>query len=204
MRLLILGATGGTGSQLVHQALARGHHVTAYVRSPMKLSVAHIRYRAVTGDPRDAARIAWALPEHDAVLSALGSSSTKPSTLLVDCARSTVEAMRQVGVRRLMVVSTALAFSELSWFARQLKRHVLDNVVADSLAMERVVTDTDLEWLVVRPPRLLDGEITGEYRVLADRLPPGGSKIDRADVAHFMLGELGERAHLRQIVGVCR
>jgi putative NADH-flavin reductase len=204
MRILILGATGGTGSALVHQALARGHHVTAFVRSPMKLSVAHIRYRAVVGDPRDARRLAWALPEHDAVLSALGSRDLKPTTLLADSARATVDAMRQAGPRRLMVVSTALAFPELSWVARQLKRYVLEHVVADAVAMERVVTESDLDWTVVRPPRLLEGEITGTYRVLENRLPAGGSTVDRADVAHFMLEELVARAHVRQIVGVCR
>jgi len=100
MKLFVLGATGRTGSEIVELALARGHEVTAFVRSPQKLSPAG-SLTIVRGDPRDPATMAAALPGHEAVLSAIGPpprEALRPSTLLTDCARATVEAMTASGV----------------------------------------------------------------------------------------------------------
>src|SRR6266436_9262191 len=72
MRLLIIGATGGTGRELVKQALERGHQVTAFVRTPARLRLAHERLTVVRGDVLDRSSVEAAVRGHDAVLSALG------------------------------------------------------------------------------------------------------------------------------------
>src|SRR5205807_1714238 len=105
MRLLILGATGGTGRQLVSQALARGHQITAFVRTPEKLAARQVGLTVCRGDPRDAAGLTAALPGHDAALSALGPPGPARSTILRDSARSIVAAMQAAAVRRLLVIS---------------------------------------------------------------------------------------------------
>jgi putative NADH-flavin reductase len=202
MRLFILGATGGPGRQLIDQALARGHEVTAFVRSPEKLGAQREGPSVRQGDPRDAAALAAALPGHDAVLSALGPPGARRSTILPDSARSTVSAMQSAGIRRLLIVSAAILFEDIGLLAALLRRTLLRNVVIGSGEMERIVAASDLDWTSVRPPRLTNGPLTGRYQVEDSRFPPGKRTLSRADVAHFLLDELDRRAHLRQIVGI--
>jgi putative NADH-flavin reductase len=200
LRLFILGATGGTGRALVDQARERGHEITAFVRSPQRLGAP----RGVTvlqGDPRSVAELSAALPGHDAVLSALGSPGAGRTTLLRECARSTVAAMQDVGVRRLLVVSAAMLFDAGILFAL-LRRILLRNVAEDSREMERVVTASGLDWTIARPPKLTNGPLTGHYQVADGRMPSGRISISRADVAHFLLDALERDAHARQIVGM--
>jgi putative NADH-flavin reductase len=201
MRLFILGATGGTGRQLIGQALARGHQVTAFVRSPEKLGARQQGLSVQQGDPRDAAALNLALSGHDAVLSALGPPGPRRSTILRDSARSTVSAMQSAGIRRLLIVSAAILFEDMGVLAALLRRTLLRNVVVGSGEMEQIVTASNLEWTIVRPPRLTNAPPTGRYQVADNRYPPGKQTLSRADVAHFLLDELDQRAHLRQIVG---
>src|SRR5262245_19312020 len=113
MRLFIIGANGKTGTQLVDLALARGHEVTAFVRSPEKITRQHQHLRVVTGDPHDVDALTRALEGHDVVLSALGMRpprAFRPHTLIRECAASTVAAMTRAGVNRLVLVSAAVLF----------------------------------------------------------------------------------------------
>jgi putative NADH-flavin reductase len=201
MRLFILGATGGTGRQLIGQALARGHQVTAFVRSPEKLGARQQGLSVQQGDPRDAAALNLALSGHDALLSALGPPGPRRSTILRDSARSTVSALQSAGIRRLLIVSAAILFEDMGVLAALLRRTLLRNVVVDSGEMEQVVTASNLEWTIVRPPRLTTAPPTGRYQVADNRYPPGKRALSRADLAHFLLDELDQRIHLRQIVG---
>ena len=108
MRVFILGANGHTGTQLIDLALARAHEVTAFVRSPEKVTRRHPLLHLVRGDPQSVDALAAALPGHDVVLSALGvrpPQAFRPHTLVEDCAASTVAAMTRAGVKRLVLVS---------------------------------------------------------------------------------------------------
>jgi putative NADH-flavin reductase len=202
MKLFILGATGGTGSELVGQALARGHEVTAFVRSPEKITHADDRLRILTGDPHETVQLVPALAGHDAVVSALGSRSLGHTTLLTDCARSALAAMDAARVRRLLVVSTALLFPDAGFVAAVLRRFIFFNVVRDSRAMETVVTAADVDWTIARPPRLTHGPHTGRYRFEKDHLPSCGRSISRADLAHFLLDAITNDKLLQGTVGI--
>jgi putative NADH-flavin reductase len=202
MRLFIVGASGGTGRQLVDQALESGDEVTAFVRSPDKLGAARAGLAVCRGNPRDASELASALPGHDAVLSALGPPGPGPTTILRDCARSTVAAMQTVGMRRLLVVSAAVLFEDAGLVAGLLRRTLLKNIAADSAAMEQVITASGLDWTIVRPPRLTNGPLTSRYLVADDRMPRGRRRVSRADVAHFLLCELRQAGHVHRIVGM--
>jgi putative NADH-flavin reductase len=202
MRPLLLGATGRTGRALLDQALDRGHKVTAFVRSPDKLGAPRDGLIVQKGTPQKLDALCAALTGHDAVLSALGPPGLGATTILQECAQSTVAAMRSTGVRRLLIVSAAMLFEDaglLSWF---LRTTLLRNVAKDSRAMERVVMESDLDWTIARPPRLTHDGLTGHYAVEEGRLPRGGRAVGRADVAHFLLEELQHRAHLKRIVGM--
>jgi putative NADH-flavin reductase len=202
MRLFILGATGGTGQSLLAQAGKRGHQITAFVRSPQKLGALRGSVTVRQGDPRSVADLRDALSGHDAVLSALGPPGPGRTTILRDCARSIVAAMQAEGPRRLLVVSAAVLFQDAGILAAVLRRTLLRNVAEDAAEMERVVMASGLDWTIVRPPRLTNGLLKGAYQVEDGRMPQGRLSLSRADLAHFLLGEVERGAHVRQIVGL--
>ena len=203
MRLLVLGATGGTGLAVIEQARQRGHAVTAFVRSPGKLGLPGNGLTVLRGDPRSADELAEVLPGHHAVLSALGPTGLGHTTLVGDAARATIDAMRATGVRRLLVVGVAVLFEGEGLLPAIARRTFLRNVARDSAEMERLVRASGLDWTVVRPPRLTDGALTRTYGVADGRMPPAArSSISRADVADFLLDELERPAHVGRIVGL--
>jgi putative NADH-flavin reductase len=203
MRLFVLGATGNTGKHLVDIALARGHQVTAFVRSPDKVTRQHQALTVIKGDPLRVEEVARALPGHDAVLSALGPSGReafRPSTLLAECAATTVAAMEMAGVKRLGIVSAALLFPVkdlrfvlFRWFIRHHLR--------DLVAMEAVVRATPFDWTIARPPRLL--KTTEErYRSERDALPAGAWSMSFRAVAAFLVDCVERHSHARETVGL--
>jgi putative NADH-flavin reductase len=205
MRLFVVGATGGTGRALVQQALTRLHRVTAFVRAPEKLGVPREGLTVVQGDVLDSGALAAALGGHDAVVSTVGQPGTARSTITSDSARAIVAAMRTARVRRLLVTSVAVLFADAGILAAFLRTTFLRNVAEDSAAMERAVEASDLDWTIVRPPRLTNGPLTSRHDCAVGRLPPGAganASVSRADLAHFLLDEVEHSAHLRQVVGV--
>lgn len=201
MRLVILGATGGIGQHLVRLALEHGHEVTAFVRSPQKVTLNHERLSVVPGDLLNSNQLAEVLKGKDAVLSAFGPAVLRRITTRQDFGRALANAMRRTGVRRVILVSSAFLFPKVSFLGVVLRRTLAKNIVPDMSAMEKEISDNSLSWTIVRPPRLTNGALTRRYRVADGLLPEGGAVISRADVADFMLNEAENPAHLHQIVG---
>ena len=203
MRLFILGANGKTGTQLIDLALARSHQVTAFVRSPQKISRRHPRLEVIGGDPHSEDALASVLPGHDVVLSALGihpSQAFRPHTLVQECAASTVGAMTRIGVKRLVLVSAAVLFPERGLrfaFFRWLLRHVK----RDLGRAEDIVRATSLDWTIARPPRLLN-KLDEAYRSVSEALPPGGYSMSFRGLAAFMLDAVEQHTHVHEIVGL--
>lgn len=193
MRLTIFGATGGTGRQLVEQALAAGHEVTAVVRDPARLAVpAQRRLRVVTADVMDPAAIQEAVAGADAVVSAVGPRTGGPTSVCRDSARSIVKAMQANGVRRLLltsgsVVSDAGDGPVMRYLAKPLARRLLRHVLADFRHAEAEVHASDLDWTILRPPRLTDRAARGRWRTAIDRNVPRGITLSRADLAAYLL-----------------
>jgi putative NADH-flavin reductase len=207
MRTLIFGATGGTGRELVTQALERGHEVTAFVRTPTKLTVRGARLKVVAGDIQQPGAIHAAIPGHDAVLSALGTRSLGRTTLLSDAVREIVRAMAASGVRRILWESS-LGVGETRGHLGPLYNWVLiplllRHVFADKERQEAILHGSALDWTLVRPAALTNGLRTGAYRVGADVCAGPYPRISRADVAHFMLEELVRCVYVHQAVSLC-
>jgi putative NADH-flavin reductase len=202
MKLFLLGATGKTGLEIMRLALARGHEVTAFVRSPHKLSPGG-SLGLVRGDPRNPENMAVALPGHDAVLSVIGPhprEALRPSTLVTDCARATVEAMTASGVSRLAIISAAVLFPEKGLyysFFRWLTRHH----ARDLRGMEDLVRASGLAWTIARPPRLISSP-DASFRAARDALPPGSRSMSFRSVAAFMLEAVERRSHMCEVVGL--
>ncbi|WP_437599810.1 NAD(P)-dependent oxidoreductase [Sorangium sp. So ce590] len=209
-RLLILGATGGTGAALVRQALEAGHEVSAFARTPATLPVPHHeRLRALRGDIMDAEQVSRAVRGHDAVLSALGARGMRPTRVYSEGIANVLRAMKEHGVRRLIAVTSAGIGEEQQsalWF-RLLVKPLLRNRHSDMTRMEDAIRRSDVTWTVVRPSKLTDGRLTKEYRASVDHLPLGGyvfggPTISREDVAHFMLSQIDGDEYLRKTVVV--
>jgi putative NADH-flavin reductase len=205
LNLFVLGATGKTGSHIVDLALHRGHRVTAFVRSPQKITRRESSLTVEKGDPLQADQLARALPGHDAVLSMLGPPARdafRPSTLLTECAASTVAAMESTGVRRLAILSAALLFPEEGLLFRMFRRFIRQHI-GDLVAMEAVVQATAFDWTIARPPRLVQ---TPEetYRAECGALPPGPFSMSFRAVAAFLLDCVEQGTCLHEVVGLRR
>ena len=204
-----MGATGRTGRELVDIALARGHQLTAFVRSPAKVTRRDPRLTVVKGDPRNAEELSRAMRGHDAVLSALGPlprEAMTRSTLLEESASSAMTALLRSGVRRFLVVSSVMLFPGGGPVAALL-RLILRPHVRDLKAMEERVRAAGIEWTIARPPRLV-AAADESYRAQPGGLPPGVTLVSgvlswRA-VAAFLLDAVESGRHQREIVGICR
>ena len=177
--------------------------MTAFVRSPHKITRRDSKLKIVQGDPHSAEQLAKQLPGHDVVLSAVGvrpPQAFRPHSLVEECVASTVTAMANTGVNRIILVSAAVLFPEkglLFAFFRRLLKHV----ARDLKAAEEIVRGTSLEWTIARPPRLTSASDAG-YRAVRDALPDKGFSMSFRGVAAFMLDAVEQDTYRRQIVGL--
>lgn len=204
MKIVVFGASGGTGRQVVAQALAAGHEVTAFVRDPAAFAMQSERLRIVRGDTlADAAAVEEAVRGQDAVVSALGRrNSFRSANLIRDSVRNIAAAMKRAGVRRLVLVSAmgvGESRNEAPLVPRILYRLLLTDIFADKKAAEDELRQGDLDWTVVYPVLLTDQPLTGRYRAGEHLDLAGIPKIPRADVAHFVLALLASGEYLRKV-----
>lgn len=206
MKVVVLGATGATGMELIKHSLAAGHSVTAYVRNPAPLQEFTQDLEIRTGDLLDSEQLADVMQGHDAVLSVFGTRvpiAKSDDHLLRNFANALTIAMRQARVRRLVVISTAFLFKDCVIPPTYLiGRLFFPSVLRDSAALEEIIEQSDLDWTIVRPPQLTDSPPTGLYRECLGHLPRFGFKISRADVADYFLKVLQKQMLIRTIVGV--
>jgi len=208
-RILIVGATGGTGRQLLRRALERGYEVTALVREPSRLQVDHPRLRVVRGDVLDRNSVELATRGQEAVLCALGHRRYfYPSRILSQGTRNILRAMEAQGVPRL-VCETSMGIGDSAgrlglYFTFFVIPVILPFYFWDKTRQERFIAGSSVEWVIARPGVLTNGDERGSSRH-GRRVGSFLStvRISRADVAEFMLAQLTSDAYLRSAPGVC-
>jgi putative NADH-flavin reductase len=200
-KLLVLGATGGTGRALVEQAVGAGLSVTVLVRRPDKSFPD--RVRVVSGDLlEDSTVLHAAVPGQDAVVSALGVGPSFTSGHLISrSAPAIVAAMRRHGVRRLVFTSAfgvGATRQDTPLLPRVFIATLLRDVYRDKQVGEQAILASDLDWTIVYPVGLTDGPRSGRYRV-GERLSlKGFPRISRGDVAEFLLRQVEDRTYIRK------
>lgn len=204
MKIVLFGASGRFGMNILEQVLDAGHMVTAFVRTPSNVQIEHPNLIVFQGDAMDAEAVEKAVSGQDAVISALGPTRPPVPHMMEASAKNNVAGMQKHGVRR--IVSTAGAGVRqpedrpkfIDYLMGALLNLLVKDVLLDSVANVKVIQEADLDWTVARFPRLMDGEHTGRYRV-GYVGKDSGSQISRADGADFVLKELVEKKWLRKL-----
>lgn len=208
MKVIVFGATGPTGKLICQKALEAGHEVTAFARTPSKVSLNHHLLNVAEGNIYDADSVARAMEGMEAVICGVGVPFTrKPVTIYSTAARHIVSAMSEQGIRRFICISSG--GTKPGWNRRNplffefvLKR-LFHTLYDDMAAMEKIVMATDTDWTILRPPRLLDKPASREVRLGVDEysLVKGG-EVSREGLAEVAVKALTDREMIRHAVAV--
>jgi putative NADH-flavin reductase len=201
--ILVFGSTGGTGKAFVEQALAHGHKVTAFLRDRSKLSFDDPNLTIVDGDLFDEVSVKSAVTsDFDAVFTAYGFSNKEPDNKHERVTQAVVQGMAAAGVSRVVAVSSMGASESAGigpFWVRFVAKVILKHIIPDKTLQESVLTASDLEWTILRPPMLVSKPAIGCYTVWEGQKPSNkvAWKVPRADVAAEGLRciESGDYAH---------
>jgi putative NADH-flavin reductase len=208
LNILVIGANGGIGRQTIFVALNAGYHVTALLRNPANLTLTHENLQIVKGDILQPETFEKHLANQDAIISAIGEKNREPTTLYSDGNRNLLHAMRKKGIKRAFFISaSAIEISPVQPFiirlvTRFVVQKLFGNGYADQRIMEKLVKESDINYTIMRPPRLTDTPATGKYRFAINGFLKNCLKISRADVAHFMINNIGNEATYRSTIEI--
>ncbi|MDB5179308.1 MAG: yhfK 1 [Patescibacteria group bacterium] len=202
MNILILGATGSTGKELLSQALESGHKVTALVRTPAKLTIDNANLRVLQGDATDVAALTDAMAHNEVLLSALGAAK---GSLIADSTKAIIAAAKATGLKRVVMMSSFAVNRAQLKGAAKLLTGMMKGLVADKANGEALLKNSGLDWTIVYATIL-----TGDAKGAGARVVPSGeklslsNKIARADVAAWMLGEIRNNSYVKKDVTISR
>lgn len=207
-KIIVFGASGATGSLFVKQALEAGYEITALVRNPAAFTLEHSNLVIIQGDVMEKETFAKAMEGKDAVISALGNRSTKPTTLYSTGMKNIIASMQENGVKRIICITAGALYTnpKMGFFIRLLTKVVLQRILkepyADMRLMEKEIQQTNLDYTIMRPPMLKDKPMKAKYRTAVNGHITRPFSIARADVAHYMLNHLDDRQTFKSIVEV--
>ncbi|MDX1905461.1 MAG: NAD(P)H-binding protein [Bacteroidia bacterium] len=209
MKVALFGATGGTGIEFIKQSATQSIELTAFARNPDKLKEAFPDLRIVRASIDDADVLKKNLQGFDAVVSLVGIAgilqARKPNALYERTARSLVQAARDAQIQRLVAVTSGGIFDAPNepWFFRHLiKPLFLKNMYEDMKVMESIITASSLQYTLVRPPQLTNGNLTQQYRTITDTWFDDDKDLSRADLAHYLLNCLNDPGTYRKAIGI--
>jgi len=205
-KIVVFGATGGTGQELVRQALGTGYQVTAFARTPEKLKIDDHKLTVVEGDVLNIDDVNKATQNQDVVMCSLGMPASDKSTLRRDGTQNIITAMQNHGVSRL-ICQTSLGFGDskevLPWHMKYIiVPFILKNAFKDHALQEVQIEESQLEWTIVRPGNMTNGKWTGIYKTGFKASDHIKLKVSRSDVADFMLSQIDDNQYLHKKVGI--
>jgi uncharacterized protein len=204
MNILILGATGRVGGQIVTLALHEGHYVTVLVRTPEKIKILNENLTIIQGNVLNKDAIERAMHGIDVVISALNTDGT---TTLSESMPLIIDAMENEGIQRIITVGTAGILQSrttpntLRYQSSESKRKS-DRAAKEHHKLYDILKQSTLEWTIVCPTYLPDGESVGKYRVERNLLPQGGVEISVPDTAEFTFSQIKCKDYVKSRVGI--
>jgi len=206
MKIIVFGATGTVGAEIVRQALEKGLDVTAFVRDPGRMAnPGHANLTICKGDVGNSREVKNAVKNQDVVVCALGDG--RAGKIRASGTLNIINAMNQAGVKRLVCLSTigmGESYGNLNFFWKHIMFGILlRKAFNDHKLQERHVRDSNLDYTIVRPSALTNGPISNSYKVGFDgKYKSLSLKISWADVADFMLRQLGESRYPKEAVSI--
>jgi len=209
MNILIIGSTGGTGQQLVKQALERNHTVTAFARNPSKIKITHNNLKVLKGNVLDIESLVDATKGQDAVISSLGHKRfLLPNKILSQGTKNIIKAMNKNNIKRFICVSSLGIGDSIGRMGLYYTLFVIPVILHfyfwDKGKQEKLIKKSELDWTIVRPGVLNNRKPKGNYK--------HGNKIgnfiwsvriSRADVTDFTLKQLNDKTYIHKTPGVC-
>lgn len=209
MKMVLLGVTGSTGYSLMEQALARQHDVVAIARTPAKISLQHPNLRILQGDVTSAGSLSAAFSGSDVVISCVGVSNPiqarKGTTVYSVGTRNIVEAMQKTNLKRLIAVSSAGVAPRKGapiLYKLIVKPIFLEPAYRDMRVMEQFLSQSTLDWTIVRPPYLTAAPLRTDYRLMPDRNFEDDRPLSRFSLAHFLVAEAETPRFVKKIVAI--
>jgi putative NADH-flavin reductase len=207
-KIIVFGATGGTGKLVVEQALQTGHRVTAVARNPRHLIISHENLEIIKGDVLQPGTFENAIKEKDVVVSCLGIRNRKPTTIYSESVSNIIKAMQKENVHRIICLSAGAVIVPpkgsliMKFVAKNILQHLFKRSYADMLVMEKMLQETNLNWTVVRPPWLRNTKHTGKYRTSINDHLRNPSKISHADLADYIVHHLTDQETFKALVEI--
>jgi len=196
--ILVFGASGGTGLEVVEQALEAGHKVTAILRHPDKFPIRHEQLRIIKGDVLNSITYENTFFGMDVVISCLGTRNREATVVYSQGVTNILQAMQKVGMDRIICLSAGAVeiAPNTSFLMKFLIKNILQKLFkysyADMLLMEGILHGSNQNWTVIRPPRLMNGDKTGKYRTSINEFIPNMSSLNRADLADYIIHHLDD------------
>ena len=202
--ILLIGATGPTGKNVLNFALEKNYQVTALVRDASRLKIQHHKLKIIIGDVLDSTSVEKAVSGNEAVISTLGvGNSLKSNDLIFNGVKNLVPAMQKAGAKRLIFLSAfgvGPTFPQSSFIQKLGFKIMLKDIYRDKINADAHIRQSNLDYTLVCPVKLTNGPLTKKYRAAEKFEMSGFPSISRADVAHFMVGQLTDDKFIRKTV----
>lgn len=208
-KILLFGATGGTGFEVAKQLAGAGFIVTAVVRNPDSFALRHSNLKILKGDVLEPDSFDGEMKDSNAVISALGTGTDiKPTKVYSVGIKNIITEMQKNNLKRLICVSAAALYTNpqmglfVSLLTKLVLQPILKNVYADMRLMEKEIQKSTLDFTIVRPAMLKNKPLTGKYRTAINTNLRKPFSISRADLAHFMIKSVDNEETYRSIVEI--
>jgi len=207
-KIIVFGATGGTGKFVVGQALEAGWKVTVIVRNPDAFTISNKNLEIIKGDVLLPTTFENAMKNTDAVISCLGSTTKEPTTVYSQGVSNIATAMGKAGIKRIICISAGAVIvpTKSSFIVKFVVKNILQRlfkyIYADMLLMEEILSKSGLDWTVIRAPRLTNNKHTGKYRIAINEHLSNLSNISRADLADYIITHLNDKKTFKARVEV--
>lgn len=204
MHVLIIGASKGIGLEATLQALDAGHDVRALARSATAIAISNPSLEKRRGNALKTEAVEAALVGVDVVIQTLGiglGDLCRPVHLFSEATRVLIAAMRSQGVKRLICVTgfgAGDSRASISCLQRLPFQIVFGRAYDDKSLQERLIKESELDWTIARPGVLTSGPRTGRFRILPEASQWRNGIISRADVAEFLVRQIGDQTYIRK------